>query len=1127
MMDLKKKLQIFRDRFHGRQDVYGRQSSREIVRKDGTRVKPYYPVCNNLYIDVCHIALNDGVPCSDCEHRDWDLVSDSSVHQHIEAQYVHNVYPVLPEGMIRFGAIDFDCKPGKESQGYSFFEVKKFCKILKARGIEYGIARSTNNGYHVYVFFKEPYPAARFRAVISKFFEAAGFDVYVKERAKSAYPEIFPKQDYVSNGFFGNGITPPMIEPLMMKGKKCWVDDNDVMIGSEIEDGEAMIAAQWGYLEKLPWADPTALDKVIEHYALKVEDIAVLKKRVTESVSRQTTGDGTTRPQGYIEKILYGCEAFQKLTARIKNQGHEPSHFEGMALWHLAINTVDGKDWFQRNVTTWGQTQSEVKQLEFSIQHNYRPHSCNWMKEQGICVREGLCAEAAPRTKTSDAPCGALEDLSEQEQKLYNPYRFAFSPGAELLNALIKEVEELIELENVEQKETILQDLAVRIQVLDKRQARSFKEHIDRLQKSLKIAKNRVASIFKAAEKVHYDQQLTILEEDSSVYQVGSNDYRKRFGGGKYGYYQIIKGKESFQEILLCEIDILIQEERYYLDEGDVIRTVYRGKVIGQDSEKNFEIGTDDWASDIKFLEYFTQLMGTSFSPIRKQLENIKQAAIGWSDKKKFTNKLTSVLTQGFYKDQYVMPSVTVDPLGIRPTKVGAIDTSKKDVVMHLDWKILDDNTFLETLHHIKDNFLRAWPEEWTYIGLAHAFRPLIRALMNWTTYPTLFFDGLTGIGKSEAIGALQAFWGDFPKLVNLTVTQKYLEELSYEFKYACLALDDFKNLSPQHKKAVLHQIQYGFDGSSTGKLNRDSSMRKARFNRATTIMSGEGFINHQASVVARTILIEASRFDNEATAHHYAKVLQMRRNYSGITPRFLHWLMGRDRSLLHTEFAAFRVELQSLAKGRQNASRIADNLAGNRLVWTLFTRFMEDFSVILTNEREEMDAKHLAIVQQLFHKMVQRCEEEQESSSFTTILKSLIVSKRIVVEGLHGYSTDDPRAPVVGFIPNPENQRIGYYYPDILMNEVNNTLRQQDVPLQKRTISSQLADLKIIVEADSGRYMKTIRKNGVNIKVWVFDHVALELIVDEEKGAETVSPPKVMPLLRGVQAMRDNYGLY
>lgn len=1124
-MDMARKIGIFRARFHGRQDVYGR--ARKTVGKGGEERTIYNPVCGNIWTAVCH--KDKGGSCSDCKHQAYEAVSDENVQQHIAGHYIHNYFLMLDGGMTRFGAVDFDCKPGKEEQGYDFFEVQKFCRFLKARGIAYGIARSTNEGFHVYMFFKEPYQAARFRAVMNKLFEASGFHEYVKDTSnpKNSLPEIFPKQDYVSHGSYGNGITPPMIQPLMMKGKKCWVDDNNNVIGAELADGEDMINAQWEYLDHLPWTDPAVLDAFIEHYALKIEDIKVLKERAERPPQSDFAGDGTARPHGHIEKVLFGCEAFRGLTQKIKERDHHPSHVEGMALWHLSINTVDGREWFKQNVTSWGRTESDIQQLEYSVTKHYRPHSCKKMRDDGICTKEVLCVEAAPRTKSDDADAteGVLEDLSEQDRKDYNPYRFAFSTGAELFHELTKEADKLLTIEDQLQKEDALRDLAKRAQALDKPRVKQFKDYVDRIQKPLKVPKNKIAPIFKAAEEQKFELEKAMLEEDTSVYEVGSFVYKKRYGGGKYGYAQILKGKDQLTESILIELDILIHEVRYYMEESGINRTVYRGIVRDADGEKPFEIDTDAWSSDVEFQKFFTRLIGPSFSPIKKQIEHIKQAILGWSEKRKLMSKVSSLLTQGFYEGTYLMPSVTVDAGGLRPTKAGVLDTSHKDVVKNLDWKILDESDFRETLRHVKDDFLVAWPEDWTYIGLAHVFRPLMQKVMGWSHFPTLFYDGLTGVGKSEFTKQLQQFWGKFPTLVNLTITQKYLEEMAYEFNDACLVLDDFKGLTQQQKHAVMHQIQYGYDGGSTGKLNRDSTARKARRNRSTLIMSGESFIQNQASVVARTLLVEVDQFDKAKTHEAYFRVQRMAKNYAGITPRFLHWLLGREAKMLQDEYENIRVTLYRLARGRQNASRIAENVAGNHLTWKLFTSFMEDSAVIVATEREELNERHWQLSQALYHRMVFRCEEEQEATNFKSILVSLILSGKVRVEGFK-QTAEAMRATVVGYLPDPNDPRTGYYYPEAVMNEVNEVMRQQGSVLPKKTVARQLQDIKVIKEYDAGgRNTKQVRKGTSRIRVWVIDHVALEL-VDPDALQEPEDAP-VIPIHKEKLPLRDGHGLF
>ena len=76
-MNQQQRVRIFRERFYGRQDVYGRKW--EIVREDGGRASGYAPVCDNFWKDACHLRLKDGIRCDGCEIKKYTPVSDETV----------------------------------------------------------------------------------------------------------------------------------------------------------------------------------------------------------------------------------------------------------------------------------------------------------------------------------------------------------------------------------------------------------------------------------------------------------------------------------------------------------------------------------------------------------------------------------------------------------------------------------------------------------------------------------------------------------------------------------------------------------------------------------------------------------------------------------------------------------------------------------------------------------------------------------------------------------------------------------------------------------------------------------------------------------------------------------------
>jgi hypothetical protein len=1110
-MDQGKKLAIFRTRFHGRQDVFGHQYT---IRDENKSIigKGYAPVCSNFFSTVCHIKNKTNVTCGECLHREWVPTTDASVRKHIESVEIQNVYVIQLDGTINFGAIDFDVKEGKEEQGYDWSEVVKVRDILETLGIPHGIARSTSAGYHLYIFFSAPYPAARFRAVVAKIFKTAGFNQYIKDKAKPQLPEVFPKQDYIDEKGLGSAIKPPMVETQILIGRNCFVDADNLVIGEGLSDDDK-INAQWEYLDSIPLAEGAVFDRLIEVYDLQVGPSLPKAKRES-SGEEWLTGKGDFVPFGSVEKVIYGCDAFKNLFEELKATGRL-SHQHGFALFHMAMNTVDGKEWFLKN-TNWGADSRDMRQLEQSEEKGYRPWSCSKMMEIGLCTKTVPCAEAAPKGLTAAGAAtddGTLEGLSDDEQKKYNPYRFSFGPGDEFFHQLLKEVGDLAAESESAVKEEKLRDILRRLQVLDKKKQRDFKTQLELIQKQLKIPKSKTTPMFKAAEQDHLAQAKANLGGDRTVFPVESRTYRKRMGGGKFGYSEIKTSKTEMTETLLCEADIDILEIRTYIGEtSEDTATFYYGNARGPGVETQFNVNSDIWANDQKFQLFFTRLLGTAFTPLRANLELIKQASIGWS-RETGAQSTMYLTTQGFYEDRYLMPSVTVDRHGIRPNETNPVDLSMKQFCRNLDFRILPEDEFIATLVHIKNEFMAAWPEDWTYMGLPHVLLPAVMHKFGWSARPTLFFDGMSGAGKSAITFALQQFWGDFREMVRLDSTAKFLGEIGYEFRDACAVFDDFKGLKPKDIECVLSIIQHGFDGNVAGKMNRDSSMKKAHGNRSIMIMSGERFIQGHASIVARTLLLEVGQFDISTTSSNFASVLDMQKNYRGVTPRFMSWLLNVPTEPYAEELSTHLQKLRGTKSGKNNVGRVSNTFACNHLVFKLWAQFLHEHGVATAEERDEMNKTHLRLVNKNYAKVLNRCEEELESVTFKDLLLELILSGGASITGANTEFTVEHK-PILGSW-SPSNPRQIYMYPSLTFKLVTDSQRS-GVTANQRATMRQLVEKGIIVDHEPDGVTKVVRLDGKAQRVMVIDAVALGLM---DPPAQTSSYPVAVPPLAATNA--------
>lgn len=207
------KLSIFRELFRGRDDVY---PVRWENRKKGT--SGYAPECANKFVDgVCDIKH---VRCHECPNRELRAVDDDVLLSHLRGRRVVGIYPLLSDNTCWFLAIDFDEKHWQRDIG----AVRDICRDL---AIPCYVERSrSGNGGHVWFFFNEPLPAS----------EARRLGSYVLTETMSrhldlsftSYDRLFPNQDTMPTGGFGNLIALPLQGASRAVGNSVFVDDSFV-----------------------------------------------------------------------------------------------------------------------------------------------------------------------------------------------------------------------------------------------------------------------------------------------------------------------------------------------------------------------------------------------------------------------------------------------------------------------------------------------------------------------------------------------------------------------------------------------------------------------------------------------------------------------------------------------------------------------------------------------------------------------------------------------------------------------------------------------------------------------------------------------------------------------------------
>jgi hypothetical protein len=206
------KVKLFRQIFRGREDLY---PTRFVSKKTG---KPgYAPACSNKWErGLC--ALKTGGKCSDCTNQAFRPVDDGAVMAHLRGEHVMGVYPMLPDETCWFLAVDFDKSSWKE-------DVRAFARTAGRLDLPVLVERSrSGNGAHVWFFFSEPVPAAIARKMGCHVITETMVSHH--ELSMESYDRLFPSQDTMPRGGFGNLIALPLQHEPRRQGNSVFLDEN-------------------------------------------------------------------------------------------------------------------------------------------------------------------------------------------------------------------------------------------------------------------------------------------------------------------------------------------------------------------------------------------------------------------------------------------------------------------------------------------------------------------------------------------------------------------------------------------------------------------------------------------------------------------------------------------------------------------------------------------------------------------------------------------------------------------------------------------------------------------------------------------------------------------------------------
>jgi superfamily II DNA or RNA helicase len=205
-----KKISLFRNLFRGREDVFA-------VRWEAKSGKSGYSPAGAMDWRAIHAARPEERKKIVRKTRVLQPLTDDAIHDHLTGKHTVGIYPLLPDDTCWFLAVDFDKK-------FWIADTAAFVATCRRFQVPSAVERSrSGNGAHVWVFFDRPVSAADARrlgcALLTRTMENR------HEIGLDSYDRLFPNQDTLPKGGFGNLIALPLQKRPREKGNSVFLDE--------------------------------------------------------------------------------------------------------------------------------------------------------------------------------------------------------------------------------------------------------------------------------------------------------------------------------------------------------------------------------------------------------------------------------------------------------------------------------------------------------------------------------------------------------------------------------------------------------------------------------------------------------------------------------------------------------------------------------------------------------------------------------------------------------------------------------------------------------------------------------------------------------------------------------------
>lgn len=256
-------ISLFMNLFRGRTDVFAQRWESSTTGKFG-----YSPACENEWDK--ELCRKPKIKCQDCSHRLFRTLTPQVIYEHLSGIKTVGIYPLLEDNTCNFLAVDFDKKQWQE-------DVRAFIETCKNLGLPYHIERSrSGEGAHIWFFFEKAISASLARnlgvILLSKTSEKR-FEV-----GMDSFDRMFPNQDLLPKGGFGNLIALPLQKQAKMQGNSAFVNE----LFQEFED-------QWQYLSSIKKISEKEILQIVTNYSDEESSIKVKENVENINLPKEVT----------------------------------------------------------------------------------------------------------------------------------------------------------------------------------------------------------------------------------------------------------------------------------------------------------------------------------------------------------------------------------------------------------------------------------------------------------------------------------------------------------------------------------------------------------------------------------------------------------------------------------------------------------------------------------------------------------------------------------------------------------------------------------------------------------------------------------------------------------------------